>query len=208
MSTRILYGHPVSSNTHRVRLLLSMLGVAFEERMVDLLAGAHLQPAFALLNPRRSVPVFDDGGTVLVESYAILIYLTRNYGGAQAATLWPDDPSRQADVASWMFYTANELHNGIGLARNERCFARPSGGEFTAARAARTLELIESHLQTHGWLAGAGATLADISAYPFIAVAGEAGLDLDAKPAIGAWLARLHELPGFIAMPLLKDMRA
>ena len=50
-----LYGHPLSGNCHKVRLLLSALGLPYEEVLVDLLVGAHKQPEFLALNPLGQV---------------------------------------------------------------------------------------------------------------------------------------------------------
>jgi glutathione S-transferase len=36
MSKRVLYGHPLSGNVHKVRLALSMLGLPYEEVLVDI----------------------------------------------------------------------------------------------------------------------------------------------------------------------------
>ena len=206
MSDIVLHGFPVSSNTHRVRLLLSLLGVPFEERMVDLAKGEHLGAAFAALNPRRSVPALEVEGQVLNESYAIMLYLVQRFGGADGARWWPSDPIEQARVASWMFYTANELHNGIGLARNERAFRIPSAGDYAAGRADRSLAHLEEHLAAREFLELGRPTLADISAYPFVAVAPEAGLPLDGHPALLRWIDRLSALPGFRPMPMLRDL--
>jgi glutathione S-transferase len=204
MSDIVLHGFPVSSNTHRVRLMLSLLGVPFEERMVNLVTGEHLKPEFTTLNPQQKVPALIHDGRVLTESYAILLYLAQTFGGDQASAWWPSDPAQQAEVASWMFFTANELHNGIGLARNERAFRIPSAGDYAAERGRKSLAWIEAHLADREWLELGRPTLADVSVYPFVAVAPEAGLPLDGYPAIQRWVARLGALPGFLPMPMLK----
>lgn len=207
MSSLVLYGFPVSSNTHRVRLLLSMLGLEFEERLVNLATGEHLGPDFAAINPQRAIPVLEDAGERFTESYAIMIYLARQYGGATGIALWPDDPAGQARIAAWMFFTANELHNGVGLARNERSFRIPSGGDYAFRKGEKALATLETHLAGREWLEGGRATLADVAVYPFVAVADEAGLSLAERPALTAWLDRLEALPGFVSMPRLRDMR-
>lgn len=199
----ILHGHPFSANTHRVRILLSLVGQAFEDRPIDLQRGEHLAPGFAALNEHRKVPVLEDGQLVVRESYAILIYLARRAGDEAGRRLWPDDPAQQAQVAAWLFFTANDLHNSIGLARNEFSFGIPSSGDFAAARAHGALATLERRLETTPWLEFRRLTLADISAYPFAAVAPEAGVALTDYPAVAAWIDRLEALPGFPPMPRL-----
>lgn len=207
MSKRILYGFPVSSNTHRVRLALSIFGLDYEERTINLASGEQLGENFTAINPRQTVPVLDDGGEIIAESHAILLYLARAYGTQQDVIRRPDDAAGQARVAAWLFYSANELHNGIGLARNERCFGIPSGGEYAVRRAAKSLDYLDRHLAENDWLEPVGPTLADIAVYPFVAVATEAGQSLDGRAGIEAWLELVSALPGFVAMPRLADIR-
>ena len=62
-------------------------------------AGAQREPAFLALNPLGQVPVIDDGGTVIADSNAILVYLAKRYGDAH----WlPDDPAGAAVVQRWL----------------------------------------------------------------------------------------------------------
>ena len=75
-----LYSHPVSANSHRVKLMLSLLGVEHDEVTVDLLKGEHFSPAFAALNPWGRLPVLKFGEAVFNESYAILIFAVREFG--------------------------------------------------------------------------------------------------------------------------------
>ena len=205
MTDILLYGFPLSANSHRVSLALPLLGFPFEERRVDLVKGEQRGEAFTAINPRQRVLVLIHDGRILIESVAIIAYLAAHVEGEEAERWWPVDPVDRAQVASWLYCTANELHNGIGLARNERAFGIPSGGDFAVERGSAALKLLEQHLGSREYLALDRPTLADIAGDPFVAVAPEAGLPLDDYPAIRAWTDRLAALPGFIPMPLLKD---
>ena len=74
-----LYYHPLSGHAHRVRLFLSLIGVAHELVQVDLMAGAHKAPAFLQMNRFGQVPVLDDDGVVVSDSNAILVYLAKKH---------------------------------------------------------------------------------------------------------------------------------
>jgi glutathione S-transferase len=76
-----LYGHELSGNSYKVKLLLSLLALDYEWIKVDLMVGAHKQPEFLALNPFGQLPVLVDGNTVLSDAQAILVYLARQYGG-------------------------------------------------------------------------------------------------------------------------------
>lgn len=203
MTDITLYTHPVSANSHRVKLLLSLLGVPHTAVTIDLLKGEHHSPEFAELNPWRVLPVLKDGELVFNESYSILIYVARQYGVEAGEQWWPHGWIKQTRVARWMFFTANELHNGIGLARNEFGFGVPSGGAYALGRALKALALLDAHLADREWFELDRPTLADVSIYPFVAVAPEAGIDLAPYENLRAWVARVSALPGFDPMPRL-----
>ena len=50
-------------------------------------------------------------------------------------------------------------------------------------------------------LAGSEPTIADVSAYSYIAHAPEGNVSLDDYANVRAWLARVEALPGFVGMP-------
>ena len=52
-----LYMTDVSGNSYKVRVLASMLNVAYEKVYIDFDAREHKQPPFLMLNPRGPVPV-------------------------------------------------------------------------------------------------------------------------------------------------------
>lgn len=91
-----LYGFPLSGHSHRVELMLSLLGLPTEFVQVDLKQGAHKAPEFiASINPFGQVPAIDDNGVVLADSNAILVYLANTYGNGQ----WlPSDPVDRKSV--------------------------------------------------------------------------------------------------------------
>src|ERR1700755_1649295 len=114
----LLYGHPLSGNAHKVRLLLAQLALAYEERTVDLAAAEHRQPAFLALNPRGQVPVLVDGEVAIHDAQAILVYLARAY---DPRNRWlPGDPAGAARVIGWLAFAANEIQNGPHAVRFHR----------------------------------------------------------------------------------------
>src|SRR5438093_9653292 len=88
-----LYRHPLSGHSHRVELLMSLLGLPVERIDIDLTTGAHKKPEFLAKNPFGQVPVIEDGDLTLADSNAILVYLATRYGDEN----WlPRDPERAA----------------------------------------------------------------------------------------------------------------
>jgi glutathione S-transferase len=119
-----LYGFKLSGHSHRVELMLSLLGLPSEFVLVDLTQGAHKTPEFlASFNRFGQVPVIDDNGTVLADSNAILVYLATQYGNGQ----WlPADALGQARVQRWLSVAAGQLHVGPPARAWPWCLGRRS----------------------------------------------------------------------------------
>ncbi|KVT50371.1 glutathione S-transferase family protein [Burkholderia ubonensis] len=193
-----VYSFPLSGHAHRVRLFLSLLGVPFEVVDVDLAAGEQRRPAFLALNPFGQVPVIDDGGVVLSDSNAILVYLAKRYGDAH----WlPDDPAGSAAVQRWLSLAAGPIAAGPAAARLVTVFGAPLDHAQAKRIAVRLFDAIDAEFAKQPFAAGAQPTIADIAAYTYIAHAPEGGVSLDPYPHLRAWLARVEALPGFVGMP-------
>ncbi|WP_425288471.1 glutathione S-transferase C-terminal domain-containing protein [Sphingomonas gellani] len=83
----------------------------------------------------------------------------------------------------------------------------PSAGDYAAPRGERALAYLDAHLSARPFLELGRPTLADVSVFPFVAVAPGAGLPILEYEHIQTWLGRLAALPGFIAMPLVSRGR-
>lgn len=195
-----LYGALVSGHVHRVRLFLSMLGLPFEERALDLRAGEHKTPDFLALNAFGQVPVLCDGDTVVADSNAILVYLNARYAADPARWL-PGDPLGAAQVQRWLSVAAGPLAFGPAAARVVALFGLPTDPAELVARSQRLLDVMDAHLAQQPFLAGGHATLADLANYAYVARAPEGGVSLHPHAAVRAWLARIEDLPGFVPMP-------
>ncbi|WP_163998476.1 glutathione S-transferase family protein [Pyxidicoccus caerfyrddinensis] len=202
---RILYGFPLSGNTHRVRLFLSLLGLDYREQTVNLVVGEHRRPDFLALNPLGQVPVLADGELVLRDSHAIVYYLARAYDRDEA---WlPREPAAAARVMQWLFMDANELHNGIGYARNHLAFGVACDLAAAQSRARSALQVMERRLTDESWLELGRPTLADVACHPLVSLSHQGGIALADYPGVTAWLTRVEQLPGFVKMPVWPTAR-
>lgn len=186
----ILHGHPLSGNVHKVRLLLSALGLHYEERFVDVAAGAQKRPDFLALNPRGQVPVLVDGDSTIYDAQAILVYLARKYDSAKR---WlPEDAAEMARVIGWLSFAANEIQNGPQRARLHFLFSLPMALEQVQAAAHSVIALLERHLETRNFLELERPTIADLACYPYIALAPEGKVALEPYPRVRAWVERVR----------------
>jgi len=192
-----LYRHELSGHAHRVQLFLTLLGLDHELVDIDLAAGAHKSDEFRQLNPFAQVPVIDDDGFVLADSNAILVYLAKKHADPK----WlPADAVGAARVQQWLSVAAGQIASGPGAARLVKVFNLPLDHERASSIATDLFNVMEQELTSRDWLAGNGATIADIAAYSYIAHAPEGGVSLAPYPHIRAWLSRIEALPGFVPM--------
>ncbi|WP_137885455.1 glutathione S-transferase family protein [Pseudomonas sp. 2FE] len=194
-----LHDFDLSGNCYKVRLFLSLIGQRAERVSVDLRGGEHKRPAFLAINPRGQVPALEDGSLSLGDSQAILVYLARRYADEH---WYPLDPASLGRIAGWLSFAANEVQHGPGLARLGKLFGVAIDEVAVNAKATRALELLNSHLAEHRWLAQTTApSIADVAVYPYVALAADGGLELTPYAHLHGWFARLRELPGYIDMP-------
>lgn len=200
MTKRTLYDLELSGNCYKVRLFCALLDLDLKVVPVDFMAGAHKTSPLIDLNPFGQIPVLEDGGVVLRDSQAILVYLARKYGDEA----WlPTDAAGLAEVVSWLMVAGNEIARGPNDARLHDKFGFPIDIDKARETSAHILGILEAHLKTNNWLALDRPTIADIACMPYVALGHEGGVPLDAYPAIRTWIGRIKALPGFIAMPAL-----
>jgi glutathione S-transferase len=163
---------------------------------VDIFAGDTLTDEFGRLNPARMTPVLETPDGPLPESNAILVHL------AEGTQLLPDDSALRAQVLRWLFYEQAEIQAGIaGLRFRLRTGRLAPDDPSVAGRqatGAAVLGVLDDHLREREFLAGERYSIADISVYGYLHVAGEAGFDLSAYPAVSDWLERVEGTPGYM----------
>ncbi|MEO1386944.1 MAG: glutathione S-transferase [Cyanobacteria bacterium J06634_6] len=197
-----LYGHPLSGNAYKVKLLLAFLGLDYANIDVALEQGAHQQPEFLALNPFAQVPVLVDGNTVLADAQAILVYLARQYGNDDADSWLPLAPLPMAKVMRWLSTTAGEVRHGPEFARLYHLFGITTiDSEQTAKKSAFILDQLNQHLTPRDWLACDRLTIADVATFPYIALARDGQVPLDEYPQVLSWIERIKQQPGFVGMP-------
>jgi len=194
---KLYYGNP-SGNSYKVQILLALLKVPHEVVMLDLKTRQHKAPDFLKLNPRGEVPTLEDGGTVVWDSGAILVYLARKHGGEA----WlPSDPAGLAQVMQWVALAGNEIQYGLQYARRGLLMGRWTAGTLEQGQALGriALDALESRLSSNDWLALGRPTIADVACFPYVETAPEAKVALEPYPGVIQWLERCRKLPGWPA---------
>ena len=75
-----LYEFALSGNCHKVRLMLSILGLNYKSIIVNGSERAHKSRDFLAMNPLGQLPILQDNDIIIRDSQAILIYLAHRYG--------------------------------------------------------------------------------------------------------------------------------
>ncbi|NMF64906.1 glutathione S-transferase family protein [Brasilonema octagenarum] len=193
-----LYHVELSGNSYKVRLMLSLLGIKHEQVLVDLRGGEHKSPQFLKLNPFGQIPVLVDRDVVVRDSHAILVYLARRYGDED----WlPTEAQSMSKVMGWLFTAANEIRQGPEFARRYHLFQIPLDVQLATQRAYAILKILDEHLTGRQWLELNRPTVADVACFPYIALAPDGKVSLDAYPNIIAWIKQIKQLPGYVGMP-------
>jgi len=198
-----LHGMTGSGNCYKPALLMRQLGIPFEWREVDILAGGSRTPEFLARNPNGKVPLLEvtDGGQTraLAESNAMLCYL------AEGTPLLPEDRWSRAQVLQWLFFEQYSHEPYIATVRFWVKYLRKQDEwREKIAEASKkgnaALGVMEQQLARTPFLAGGAYSIADIALYAYTHVAHEGGYSMERYPAIRQWLARIEQQPKFVPM--------
>jgi len=195
-----IYGDTQSGNCYKVQLICQLLNIDHQWIDVDILAGDTKSDDFLKKNPNGKIPLLElNSGETLSESNAIINYL------AFGSDLYPNDRLAQARVLQWQFFEQYSHEPFIAVARFiNKYLGLPAdkADEYAAKQTGghKALQVMEQQLAETPFLAGEKVTTADISLYAYTHVADEGGFELEAYPAIRAWLDRVAALPNFRPM--------
>ena len=123
-----------------------------------------------------------------------------------ARSLAPESRIERAEALQWMFFEQHALEPNIGAAYFWLSLVKGGRDLQTHAledwmeRGYAALQVMENHLKTHAYFAAGQLTVADIALYGYTHVADRCDFELATFPAIRAWLRRVEQTPGFVAM--------
>lgn len=199
----ILHDYPRSSASYRVRIGLGLKGIAYESRVVNLLAQEQRAPAYLASNPQGLVPVLEIDGIQLTQSLAILEYLEET---RPAPSLFPEDAAGRARVRAIALAIACDIHpvsNLKVLNRVEALTDKATRQEWNCSNIAAGLASVEEMLRhpasDQGFCHGSGPSLADCVLIPQIYNALRWEVDLEPLPRVRAAMTACQGIPAFEA---------
>jgi glutathione S-transferase len=174
-----LYG-AARSRASIVKWYLEEIGVPYEFVMLDMQAGAHLQPEYLEINPIGKVPAIVDGDFKLWESGAILLYLAQKHGKIPAAL------EQQAEIVQWVIFANATLGPGIFVEANRD------------RETPKLLKPLNEIFEKQPFLMGDEFGVADAAVGSMLAyIPMMLKLDLSAYPAVVDYIKRISERPAF-----------
>ncbi|HEX8592208.1 MAG TPA: glutathione S-transferase family protein [Pseudomonas sp.] len=195
-----VYGDYNSGNCYKIKLMLNLLGIAYQWIPVNILEGETQTPAFLEKNPNGKIPVLElEDGTCLWESNAILNFL------ADGSHFLPAEPRLRTQVLQWQFFEQYSHEPCIAVARFIQFYLglpEERLEEYRSLQKAgyRALAVMEQQLKRTPYLVGDMFSIADVALYAYTHVADQGGFDLAPYPGIQRWLARVKGQPGYVGM--------
>ncbi len=189
-----VYGDIRSGNCLKVKWLLDRLGRDYRWVETDVMSGVTRSADFLARNPAGQVPaVVLEDGRVLAQSNAIIGYF------GEGTTFIPADPYERARMYEWLFWEQYSHEPYIAVVRFQRLLGGKGADEIEPRlmeRGHAALARMQAALTGADWLVGEGPTLADLALVAYTRVAHEGDFDLNAYPAVRAWVARVERAFG------------
>lgn len=201
-----LYSFWRSSASYRVRIALSLKGLGYEYRAVDLVkdGGEQNQAAYRTLNPQGRVPLLVDGEFRIAQSLAILDYLEALQ---PRPALLPAEPRQRARVLAFCHAIASDIqpiqntgvlaHLGARFGADDA--AKAAWNRHWIQRGLEALEAERAGTPDAAYAFGAAPTWADCVLVPQFYNAERWGCDVAKFPRLAALARRVREEPAFAA---------
>lgn len=199
----VLYDYFRSSACYRVRIALSLKGIAYEAVPVNLVEGAQRDEDYRARNPQGLVPLLEMDGQRLTQSLAICDYLDATH---PEPPLVPADPGERSHVLSLALAIACDIHplNNLRVLKylsgplEQPQEARDAWYRHWVAEGLAALEALAAPRAGH-FLAGDAPSLADICLVPQMYNARRFSVPLDAYPTLVRADAEAAAHPAFAA---------
>ncbi|MCW3478236.1 glutathione S-transferase family protein [Neisseriaceae bacterium JH1-16] len=154
-------------NSVKVPIALEEMGLDYRLTPVNLRQGEQKTDAFRAMNPNGKVPVLidrsskpEEGGVILSESAAILVYLAEKTG-----QLLPQEGAHRGKVFEQLFFHASGLSPAFLQAFLVAMQSSPQSEAQARALAEvdRVLDVLNDGLERHPYVAGDTYSIADIA---------------------------------------------
>lgn len=152
----VVHHHPFTRAAVTV-WMLEEVGVEYELRFVNVMAGEQKSPEFLAKNPMGKLPTLVDGDVVVTESAAIGLYLADRYAAGRLAPAL-DDPAR-GTYLRWSLFAPSVIEPGAA--------AKAAGWQFKEGQVGwgshdAMLAAMESAIADRSFILGDAFSMADV----------------------------------------------
>jgi len=189
-----LYGSFTSSSTFKPMMFLSLSGLSFDFRTVNLKFGWQFEPPYReQVNRYGKVPVLQHQGLTIVDSNVILDYLARTTGIFQPAT-----EQEQWQARQWLAWEAANITN-VAKVRHYRRFRAvdPALMAYYVPQAEEAIGFVNGSLEGRDWLVGDSLSIADLGCWGRMVFMAEGGLEIERWPNIQRWSQAIQAMPSY-----------
>jgi GST-like protein len=145
-------------------------GAEYDAWLIDISEGDQFGSGFVDLNPNSKIPALLDRSNPaapqrVFESGAILLYLAEKFGA-----FLPTDPAARTAALSWLMWqmgSAPFLGGGFGHFFSYAPVKIEYAIDRYAMEVKRQYDVLDRHLATHEYMAGADYSVADIAIWPW-----------------------------------------
>ena len=185
-----IFGDSISGNCLKVKWTADHLSLPYDWIEVDILNGGSRTAEFLAMNPAGQVPtVVLADGRPLAQSNAIIVHF------AEGSSLIPADPYARARMFEWLFWEQYSHEPYVAVLRFQVRYLGKRPDEVDpklVERAHGALRRLEAALTGRAFLVADSVTLADVALVAYSRMAPDGGIDLDAYPALRAWIGRVE----------------
>ncbi|KAG8952801.1 hypothetical protein FRC04_003726 [Tulasnella sp. 424] len=203
-----IIGHPMSTCTRRVKVVLIEKGVDYTIKPIDWSVGEHKSEAHLQKQPFGQIPVLEEeDGFVLFESRAITRYIATKYAD-QGTKLLPDPSDAKAvalfeqaaciEQADFDPYASGIAYEKVfnpmkGTPTDEKRF------QYLVDTLSSKLDGYERILSKQKYLAGNEITIADLWHLPYAEMSEKFAPQVyESHPKVNAWYKELKERPSWV----------
>ncbi len=182
-------------NGRKVSIMLEELGLPYKAIAVDIGKGEQLDPEFLRISPNNKIPaiVDHDNGMSLMESGAIMLYLSEKTGGKFV----PRQDALRWQMMEWLMMQMGHVGPMLGQTHH---FVKYNAGKAPYAEERylkenrRIYGVLDRRLAEHEYLADEY-SIADMATWPWISRFEWQTMDLNEYPHLKRWYVAIAQRP-------------
>lgn len=177
-------------NGRKVSILLEELGIPYNVHPIHIGEGDQHKPEFLDISPNNKIPAIidQDNGLKLMESAAIMLYLTEKHG-----KFMPTEPMAKTRAMEWLMWQMGGLGPILGQVHHFVHYNKgkaPYAEERFSAEADRLYKVLDKRLEGRDYIVD-DYSIVDMACWPWVSRYEWQEIDLANYPNVRAWYKRI-----------------